>query len=156
IISGQADAVPALEVGTLKDPEWRARLKRLAPRAYKLFVQTAPRGPTGLPTGLEAPPRTYPHLRQPDPEAGEPASVTFDPPPFNPEGWRGKLSATVLVRPAGEQSLAGTDYRVSYNLANYGSVAVASGKLAPDGKIALENIAPSGTNPVGGQYTVEV
>jgi thiol-disulfide isomerase/thioredoxin len=45
---------------------------------------------------------------------------------------------------------------VSYVLPNYGLVSVARGKLGAEGTIALDNIAPSGTSPSGGQYWVEV
>jgi thiol-disulfide isomerase/thioredoxin len=95
-------------------------------------------------------------LRKLDLKPVEQTSVTFDPAPFNPEAWRGKLSATVVVSPAGDRSLGGEEYRVSYMLPNYGRLPVARGKLGGEGKIALEDIAPSGTNPFGGQYTVEV
>ena len=158
IIPGQADAVPGLESGTLEGPGWRTTLRRLAPGAYQLHVQTTPRvGPAARPD-LEARAGEYRELRRLDLAPGERASVAFDPPAFDPEAWRGKLSATVVVGPAGDQdrSPESEEYRVSYTLANYGRLPVAVGRLGAGGAIALEGIAPSGPDPSGGAYTVEV
>ena len=60
------------------------------------------------------------------------------------------------VEPAGDGSIAGEPYRVSFLLPNYGSVPVAAGNLGPDGRITLEKIAPSGKEPFDREYTVEV
>ena len=54
-------------------------------------------------------------MRKLDPKPGETISAAFDPPPFNPDAWRGKLSATVAIGPAGDRPLAGEEYRVSYH-----------------------------------------
>ena len=156
IIAGQADAVPGLDSVTLKAPEWQTTLNRLAPGSYNVHVQTVPRGGPPARPDLQARAGQYHDARKLDLKPGEHASVVFDPSPFDPDAWRGKLAATVIISPAGDRSLAGEDYQVSYVLANFGYLPVAKGKLSADGKITLENIAPSGTNPFGGQYQVEV
>ena len=156
IVPGQADSAPVLESGTLEGPEWRAMLEHLAPGAYNLYVRTTPREGAATRPDLQARAGEYHDLHKLELKPGERVSVAFDPPPFNPDAWRGKLSAAVVVSPAGNRTLAGEDYRVSYGLPNYGFLSVAKGKLRADGRIALENIAPSGTSPFGGQYRVEV
>ncbi len=45
---------------------------------------------------------------------------------------------------------------MSYILPQYGGLLVNAGKLPPDGRIALEGIAPSGKDPSDGEYMVEV
>jgi RNA polymerase sigma factor (sigma-70 family) len=156
ILSGFGDGVPRLDSGTLKDPEWQATLKRLAPGAYNVYVQTTPREGTAERRDLQARAGEYHDSRKIDVKPNGQASITFDPPPFHTDAWRGKLSAIVVVSPAGDRTLEGEDYRVSYVLPQYGLLPVAKGKLPNDGKILLDNLAPSGTNPVGGQYWVEV
>jgi RNA polymerase sigma factor (sigma-70 family) len=156
IIPGITGGVPRLDSGTLKEPEWRATLKHLAPAAYNLHVQTSPREGNAVRQDLQARAGEYHDLRKFDLKPHEQASVSFDPPPFNADAWRGKLSATVIVSAAGERPLHGEQYHVSYSLANYGLLPVAKGKLPADGRIALANIAPSGTSPFGGQYWIEV
>ena len=95
-------------------------------------------------------------MRKLDLKPGEEISVAFDPPPFNPDAWRGKLSANVMIGPAGDRSPAGEEYRISYMLPNYGLLPVAKGTLGTDGRITIEYIAASGTSEYGGQYSVEV
>jgi thiol-disulfide isomerase/thioredoxin len=156
VLSGLNDGVPSLDSGTLKDPEWRVTLKRLAPRAYNIHVQTTPREGTTLRRDLQARAGEYHDLRKLDLKPNEQGSITFDPPPFHADAWRGKFAATVVVSPSGDRTLEGEDYQVSYMLPSYGLLTVAKGKLGAEGRIALENIAPSGTSPYGGQYWVEV
>jgi thiol-disulfide isomerase/thioredoxin len=148
--------VPGLEFGRLAAPDWRASLDRLAPGAYTLMINTMPRDPAAARPTLEARPGVYYDMRKLDLAPGERASVTFEPPPFNPDAWRGHRSATVIIRPAGDRPLAGEEYRVFYTLANYGALQVAQGKLDRSGTIALNGIAPSGSSPYGGQYAVQV
>ena len=95
-------------------------------------------------------------MRKLDLKPGEQVSVAFDPPPFNPDAWRGKLAANVVISPAGDRPLGGEEYRVSYILPNYGLLPVAKGTLGADGRIAIENITASGTSEYGGQYWVDV
>ncbi|HKI17635.1 MAG TPA: TlpA disulfide reductase family protein, partial [Isosphaeraceae bacterium] len=156
IFPGPNGAGPGLDSGELKDPLWRTTLKRLAPGAYSLYMQTTSREPTAAQPGLQARAGIYHDMRKLELKPNQQASITFDPPPFQSDAWRGKRSATVVISPASDRPLGGEDYQVSYMLANYGLVPVAKGKLAADGKIALANVAPSGTSPFGGQYWVEV
>jgi thiol-disulfide isomerase/thioredoxin len=110
------------------------------------------------PTRLDGVPRPVRRCNPP-PSAikpGEHGSITFDPPPFHADAWRGKFAATVVINPAGDRSLAGEDYQVSYMLPNYGLVPVARGKLAADRRIVFENIAPSGTNEPVNSCWVEI
>lgn len=155
-IPGLSGGAPVVASGRLERPEWRTSLGHLAPGAYNLYLQTLPADEKAALTGLEARAGVYHDLRELDLKPGELASVRFEPPPFNPDAWRGTHSATVTVRAAGDRSLAGEEYRVTYVLANYGFVPVARGKLGDQGTIVLEKLAPSGTNPNGGQYYVEV
>lgn len=156
IISGQSGAVPVLEFGTLEAPDWRTKIAHLAPGTYNFHVQTRPSEPAEQRSSLEARAGEYRDLQELELKSGENSSITFDPPPFNPDAWRGKLAATVLIRPAGKQFLEGEPYQCFYLLPNYGLLPVAQGKLDREGKIKIENLAPSGTNPFGGQYTIEV
>ncbi|AGA30104.1 thiol-disulfide isomerase-like thioredoxin [Singulisphaera acidiphila DSM 18658] len=156
IIPEQTDSGPILETGTLKDPEWRSTIPRLAPGAYNFYIQTTPSEGMNTRLNLEAQVGEFRDQRKLDLKPGEHATLTLDPPPFNPDAWRGKLSATVIVNPAGDRTLKDEEYRVSYILPNYGYLPVAKGMLGSEGKIVLENLAPSGSNPFGGQYTVDV
>ena len=153
---GSGGQRPGLDSGELKEPQWRAKLEHLAPGAYNVYIQTTSRDAPARPPDLEAHPGVYRDLRKIDLKPGEHAAVTFEPPPFNADAWRGKRSATVLISPAGDQPLGAEKFRVSYMLPNYGRLLVAEGKLAAEGRIALEGIAPSGKEPFDGQYTVEV
>jgi len=156
VIPGQTDAIPGLESGTLQGPEWRTTLRRLAPGTYNVHVQTTPRERETEPPTLEARPGIYRDLRKVELKPGGPRSLIFDPPPFNPNAWRGTRSATVVVRPAGDRPVVGEDYQVWYTLPNYGALSVAKGKLGDDGRVTLADIAPSGSEAFDGQYTVTV
>jgi thiol-disulfide isomerase/thioredoxin len=156
VIAGQADAVPLLESGSLEAPNWRGKLGKLAPGAYNLNIQTLPRDDPNPPQDLLARAGRFYDRRTIELKPGVPNLVTFDAPRFDPDAWKGTRSAVVVIQPAGERPVEGEDYRVSFVLANYGTVPVASGKLGTDGKIVLERIAASGSNPLGGDYWVEV
>jgi len=156
IIPGQADGMLGLLSGELKEPEWRTTLKRLAPRKYAVYVQTTPGGATGPRSGLEARPGVYRDRCNIVLKPGERAAIAFEPPPFNPDAWRGKRSAMVLIRPAGNRPFGGEKYHVSYMLPTHGQLLVAESTLGPDGRIALEDIAPRGKGPFDGQYMVEI
>lgn len=156
ILSGQVDGAPGLNSGELSGPEWRKKIQRLAPGAYSVSMKTRPREATTQPPDGQARPGIYYDLRKIDVKAGEQAVVAFEPPPFKADAWRGKCSATLVVKPAGDQPLGIAKYRVSYTLLNYGGLPVTEGTLGPDGRIVLENLAPSGKDRYDGQYSVTV
>jgi RNA polymerase sigma factor (sigma-70 family) len=156
IFPGPNGPVPGLDSGMIKAAQWRTTLKRLAPRSYNVHIQTqANNGSLGR-RDLLARAGEYSDVRKLDLKPGEEVSIGFDPPPFNPDAWRGKLSAIVVISPAGDRPLGGENFRVLYRLPNYGLLPVAKGTLGADGRIAIENLAASGTSDFGGQYWVEV
>ena len=156
IIAEYHGAVPVLASGTLEAPAWSESLRGLAPGAYDLHIQTAPRMAGATRDPQEAQAGVYRDRRKLDLKASEPVSIVFEPPALRPDAWRGNRTATVVIRPFGEGKLGGEDYRVRYTMPNYGLLPVASGKLKADGRIALDGIAPSGKEPYDGRYTVEV
>ena len=155
-LPGQADAMAFLDSGELGPPAWRATLQRLAPGSYSLQLQTKPRAGAPEHPDMNARPGLYMDMHKLELKPGAHALETFNPPAFRPDTWRGTRSATVQVTPAGDRSLAGQPYSVFFWLRNYGRLTVAEGTLGADGTIALEKVAPSGDDPGGGQYEVEV
>ncbi len=155
-LSGVDTALPVLESGELKEPTWRTSLSRVAPGRYDVLIQTMPRDASARPSGRAAHPGIYHDRQHIDLKPGDRSSVVFEPKPLNARAWRGNRAATVLIRPAGDRPPGGETFRISYLLPKYGGVLVASGKLPPDGRIALEGIAPSGKEPFDGEYMVEV
>ncbi len=156
VFPGPNGPVPGLDSGMLKATEWRTTLKRLAPRAYNLYIQTQANDRSSARGDMLARAGEFRDMRKLDLKPGEEISVAFDPPPFNPDAWRGRLSANVVIGPAGDRPLRGEAYQVSYALPNYGLLPVAKGTLGADGRIAIENVTASGTSEYGGQYWVEV
>ena len=153
---GPSGPVPGLDSGMIKSGEWRTILNRLAPGAYNIHIQTQGHDESMGRGDMLAWAGEYRDVRTVLVKPAEKLSIAFEPPPFNPDAWRGKLSAAVVISTASDRPLGGEEYRVSYVLPNYGLLPVAKGILGADGRISLQNLAPSGTSDSGGQYWVEL
>ena len=133
VFPGPNGPVPGLDSGRSKASQWRTTLKRLAPRAYTVYIQTQANDGSSARGDMLARAGEFSDMRKLDLKPGEQVSIAFDPPPFNPDAWRGKLSANVVISPAGDRPPGGEEYRVSYMLPNYGLLPVANGTLGADG-----------------------
>ncbi len=127
LFPGPNGPVPGLDGGKMKASQWRTTLKRLAPRAFNIYIQTQPNEGTSARRDMLARAGEFSDMRKLDLKPGQEVSIAFDPPPFNPDAWRGKLSANVVISPAGDRPPRGEEYRVSYMLPNYGLLRVANG-----------------------------
>jgi RNA polymerase sigma factor (sigma-70 family) len=156
VITGNRGAVPGLEFGEMKGPEWQHQLARLAPGSYNLQVVTEPHNAAAPMPNPDALPGRYFDTQKISLKAGETTSAMFEPTPFRADAWRGTRSAVITLKAPGDRSPKGERYSVAYMLPHYGRLQVAEGQLGSDGRIALERIAASGINPAGGYYMVEV
>ena len=78
-------------------------------------------------------------------------AVAFEPPPFNPDAWRGKLSATVIVSPAGDRPLEGEEYRVSYSCRTTVACASPRGSSAPTAGSRSRTSPPAARSATAGR-----
>ena len=157
VFPGPNGPVPGLDSGMIKAAQWRTTLKRLAPMAYNLHIQTQANDGSSGRRNLLARAGEFRDVRKPDLKPGEEVSIAFDPPPFNPDAWRGKLSANVVISPAGDRPLAGEEYRVFVPASEIRALARRQG----DARSRLAGSRSKTSRPaarviIGGQYWVEV
>lgn len=152
---GPGRPTPVLASGSFGPPAWRATIPHLS-GSLRLQVSTTPANGGVRRNGIDANPGIYSFGRQWDAKPGEHLSLSLEPQPLRMDRWRGNRSARVIIQGAGNRGLSGEEFHVFSHDAHYGRLPVASGKLADDGRIVLENLAPTGADEYDGVYSVEV